>query len=285
MNVEQYYRPDSVEEALRLLAETEDARLLAGGTDLINEIRGGISQPKALIDISGIEELSCIYQSEGFLHIGAMVTFSSLQTDKLIAKYCPSLAEAAGLMGAVQIRNRATLGGNVANAAPAADAIPPLLSFDAQAVIACVSSTRDLPVNEVVAGINKTSLGSGEMIVGFTLPVSKYNRTAFEKIGRRKALAISRINLAIAARMDKSRVERIAVAVGAVGITAYRVDEVENYIAGMDLSADVISSAARLMDEVVAKNLEGRATAPYKRKIASTVLKRGLERIREDIPE
>jgi len=210
-----------------------------------------------------------------------MVTFSSLMTNDLVFMYCPSLAEAAHRMGAEQIRNRATIGGNVAGAAPAADGIPPLLSVDAQAVIARADSIRTISVLELMKELGENSLPSGEMIVEFILPVSSNRIMAFEKIGKRKALAVSRLTVAISIDMADNKVEYAAIAVGAVGKTAYRACEVEQYLSGKELTSDIIASASLMMGELVEKNLGVRQTAPYKAKIAAAILNRGLERIRE----
>lgn len=279
MKVNEFFRPQTVEEALALLGEKPSAKLLAGGTDLVIALRERQSTADAIIDITGIGALREIREEGDTLHIGAAATFTEVQYSDLVRKYCPALCEAASQMGAVQVRNLATLGGNVANAATAADGIPPLLCMDAVAVVRSANAERILPVSEVVTGINKNSLAAGEMITQFRITAKPGCVKVFEKIGRRKALAISRINLAVCAAMSGKTVKRAAVAVGAVGKTAYRVNEVEAFLAGRELTEAVIAEATTLMDDIVARNLAGRSTTPYKRRIAGAVLKRALERI------
>jgi CO/xanthine dehydrogenase FAD-binding subunit len=167
----------------------------------------------------------------------------------------------------------------VVNAATAADSIPPLLSVDALALIASSSGHRTMSVNELIAGVSKSSLQNDELIEEFLLPIRPLHAMIFEKIGRRKALAISRINLAVNIKLHNGQVDNAAVVVGAVGKTAYRVIEVEKFLQGKTLDDGLIEQAAILMEETVARNLAGRPTTPYKKKIAHAVLKRALRRI------
>ena len=279
MRIEAFYRPDTIDSALALLDSISGAKIIAGGTDLVIVINERKINPPALVDITDIGEMRRIWEERDTLHIGAAVTFSELQSSELVRRYCPSLCEAASEMGAVQIRNLATIGGNVANAAAAADGVPPLLSMNAIATVRSVNNTRYVPLPEIITGINKNSLATNEMISEFQIQDLPNTMKVFEKIGRRKALAISRINLAVCAELSGRMIKRIAIVVGAVGKTAYRVKEVEEYLYNKELSEPVILSAADIMDEIVARNLAGRSTTPYKRKIAWAVLKRSLERI------
>ncbi len=279
MRIEAFYRPDTIHSAVALLDSISGAKIIAGGTDLVIAINERKIKPPALVDITDISEMRRIWEERDTLHIGAAVTFSELQSSELVRRYCPSLCEAASEMGAVQIRNLATIGGNVANAAAAADGVPPLFSMNAIATVRSVNNTRYVPLTEIITGINKNSLATNEMISEFQIQDLPNTMKVFEKIGRRKALAISRINLAVCAELSGRMIKRIAIVVGAVGKTAYRVNEVEEYLYNKELSEPVILSAADIMDEIVARNLAGRSTTPYKRKIAWAVLKRSLERI------
>lgn len=279
MRIEAFYRPETIDSALVLLDQTKDAKIIAGGTDIVIALNERKITPQALIDIIGIGEMRRIWEESDTLHIGAAVTFSELESSDLVRRYCPSLCEAASQMGAVQIRNLATIGGNAANAATAADGVPPLLSVNACAVVRSVGNVRCVPLADIITGINQNALAPNEMITEFLIKDLPKTVKVFEKIGRRKALAISRINLAVCAEMNGRMVGAITIVVGAVGKTAYRVKEVEDYLQNKELSEAVILTAAELMDETVARNLAGRSTTPYKRKIAWAVLKRSLERI------
>jgi len=279
MRIEAFYRPETIDGALTLLEQISGAKIIAGGTDIVIALNERKINPLALVDITGISELRRIWEERDTLHIGAAVTFSELQSSELVRRYCPSLCEAASEMGAVQIRNLATIGGNVANAAAAADGVPPMLSMNACAVVRSVNNVRCVPLAEIITGINQNSLATNEMISEFQIMDLPNTLKVFEKIGRRKALAISRINLAVCAEMSGRMVKSIAIVVGAVGKKAYHVKEVEEYLQNRELSESAILTATNIMDETVARNLAGRSTTPYKRKIAGAVLKRSIERI------
>ncbi|MEL7609151.1 MAG: xanthine dehydrogenase family protein subunit M [Bacillota bacterium] len=278
MRINEYYRPASVPDALKILQSGANTKILAGGTDLVIAIRERHVTPDALLDLSGIDELKRIYADSDGLHIGSMATFSRIETDPNVLKYCPMLCNAASQVGSPQIRNRATIGGNVANAATAADSLPSLLAMDAEALVASGAEKRYVKVDELLVGINKTILKPDELILGFRLQYRPDAYMDFEKIGRRKALAISRINLGVVLEFDGDAVKHAAVAVGAVGKRAYRVAEVEGFLAGKPLTEERNAEAVTLIDEVVARNLAGRSTTPYKRKIAAAVLARALEK-------
>ena len=287
MQVKQFYKPASAQEAVKLLADCaaagEKAKILAGGTDLVIAMRERREQPDVLVDVSDIPEMNEIRVEDGMLHVGAACSFSTIEADANVLQYCPMLAQAASTVGAPTIRSRATVGGNVANAATAADSIPTLLAADACAKVCSAAGEKIVSVRDVVVGINKSSLAADELITELLIPVCSGSRTAFEKIGRRRALAISRINLGVKITLGADgSVQHAAVAVGAVGKTAYRVEEVESYLCGRKLDDAVIEEAAALIDEIVARNLNGRKTTPYKRKIAAAVLRRALHRVVEE---
>ena len=275
----EFFRPDNLDDALAILKEKENCKILAGGTDLAIELNERKIKPDQILDITGIGCLKKIEEREAVLHIGAAATFDHILRSALVAKYCPALSFAASQVGAVQIRNVATIGGNVANAAAAADCVPPLMCAGAMAAIKSIRGTRVVAVSDVVVGAGKNSLEKDEIIVEFLFSAKPGYAMVFEKLGRRKALAIARINLAVCAKLENGVVSDIAVVVGAVGLTAYRVSEVEQFLVGKHLEADVIEQASKMMDETVARNLAGRSTTPYKRKIAYAVLKRALKRL------
>ncbi len=279
MNVKEFHRPATIKEAVELLSSTHNAKLIAGGTDLVIALKERVIAPDALIDLSKIEEMHSIRLENETLYIGALTTFSDLRESEIIRSHCPAFCEMASQMGARQIQNLATLGGNVANASNAADGIPLLLSLNAVATVRGAGGERSVPVEQLVVGMNQTSLASDELITEFQMQIPPNAQIVFEKIGRRKALAISRINLAVCMVLSEGTIRLCTVTVGAVGKTAYRVSEVEAFLLDKSLSEDTVEAAACLMDEVVARNLAGRSTTPYKRKIAASVLKQALERI------
>ncbi len=282
MLAEQYHRPNHLQAALDILQNNPGTRVLAGGTDLIIALRERRQTAAGLLDLSQIAELTEIKREGEALHIGSMATFHSIELHPEVLAHCPILAMAASTVGAPQIRARATIGGNVANAAAAADSLPALLALDAVAQVASSKDVRQLPLQQLLVGLNQTSLAREELIVKFVVPLRNNRFMDFEKIGRRRALAISRVNLGLVAEMEKGRIERVAIAVGAVGKTAYRVSEVEESLAGKTLTPEEIGRACEQMDAIVAEKLAGRNTTPYKRRIAAAVLRLALEKLMKE---
>jgi CO/xanthine dehydrogenase FAD-binding subunit len=282
LKVKNYQKPATLDEVLEQLAVPGKTKLLAGGTDLIIEIHGRHIEVDTLIDLSNIRELTGISYEDGTLSIGSMTTFAELMTDETIRTVFPALAEAAATVGAPQIRSRATIGGNTANAATAADGVAPLLAAEAVCHVVSKRGKREVAMEELLVDINKTSLAQDEIITHFTVRLPEGTKQAFEKIGRRQALAIARINLAVLLNFDGDKVSKARVAAGAVGRTCYRIKEVEDFLVGKSLSDETIREASDLIDDRVAFTLKTRKTTPYKRRIAAAVLERALRRLKGD---
>jgi CO/xanthine dehydrogenase FAD-binding subunit len=277
LNVQNYYRPSTLDEALCYM-QSGCVKALAGGTDLVIALRERELEASGLVDLSLVEELRGISVKPDGLHIGAMTTFTQIQNSAEVGGICPMLAQAASMVGSPQIRNTGTIGGNLANAATAADTVPVLMAMDAQAVVMRSGDTRLLPVTEIPTGLNATCLAPDELIVEFVLNPRPGAFMDFEKIGRRKALAISRINMALVMECQDGVIERAAAAFGAVGKTAYRAVPVEAFLAGKVLSNACIEEAAAVAEQMVAEVLQGRKTTPYKKKLAAAVLRRALKK-------
>jgi len=275
----QFYKPKNIDEVVRLLSQKKTAKILAGGTDLIIALRERKMNTDAIIDISDIPELKQISTDGNSLHIGSVSNFNQIESDKVIRKYCPILAEAASQIGGPAIRSRATIGGNIANNAAAGDMIPVLLALDAIAVVINPYQRKVMPVGEIV----NLGLSTDELIIEFIIHIHEHPFMKFEKIGRRKALAISRVNLAVVMTFSENKsISGCAIGIGAVGKTAYRLNEIEQYLIGKQLNDEIIEEAARKTDFIVFENLGTRKTAPYKRKIAATLMKNILEIAMED---
>src|SRR5450631_3254226 len=178
---------------------TPDSRLIAGGTDLMLRLRTSGVRPDLLIDLSGLREFSFIRKERGLIRIGAMTTFAQMQRNAMLGIHASCLARAAAHVGSVQIRNVATIGGNVANASPCADAIPALLVLDAEAgVLNRAGKVERRPL--------QTTLGSDEAIVEFWFaPLAEDQRSAFGKIGVRSSVAVARLNAALIVTLDAQR--------------------------------------------------------------------------------
>lgn len=275
LSVREYYQPVSLLEALKRMRCNGLVKVLAGGTDLIITLREKKLNPERIVDLSLIEELKKISLDDS-LHIGSMVTFSELENNKYVKEVCPVLADAASRVGSPQIRNKGTLGGNLANGATAADTVPVLMALDAVAVIRSESGTRYVPVKEIPSGLNTTCLKEDELICDFIIPLHNDYFMDFEKVGRRKALAISRINMAIVLKKEGEVINDVEIAFGAVGLTAYRSFKLEKFLKGKVLDEKLIHDACEMTEVIIAEKLHGRITTPYKKKIGAAVLRRAL---------
>ena len=198
MAIKDYYRPQTLEEAVTLLDRSpENTKILAGGTDLIIQMRLRETKPDYLLDLGGINYLKEVTIKDNCLIIGSMATFNQLQRDPAVLQYLPLLAEACASIGSPQIRSRATIGGNIANAAPAADTLPALLALDAQVRLQSKDGMRTAVLAQILLDINKTDIKPTEILTEIIIPLpEKDSCQAFQKIGRRKAMAIARLNLA-----------------------------------------------------------------------------------------
>jgi len=249
-----------------------------GGTDLIVKIRNGLyPNLKGIVDISSLP-LNSISKTDKHLIIGSGCTMSQIILDPMVKKYFPVLVNAASTVGALQIRNSATIGGNVANASPAGDTIPALFSLEAEVLIANAKDSRTVAINEFFTGPGKTVMQPGELIEAFKIPL-RQTSGAFLKLGERRAHAISKINMAISTWNDGSPHYRIAM--GSVAPTVLRCQEAETLLekSAHPLKSETILQAARLAEETAKPISDVRSTMTYRKKMAGVLLKRGLEKI------
>jgi len=284
LRVLDYYQPLALNDALVCLNKfPQTTKLLAGGTDLIIQMRERSVEADYIVDLANVLELKGIGQDGDYLVIGSMVTFDEIEHNNLINEYIPILAKAAGAIGSPQIRNAATIGGNIANAATGADSLPALLALEAKVRLQKVESTREVSLEEVLVGVNETNIAPEEILTSIIIPIPQTNtKMAFVKLGRRKALAIARLNLGITLKISNEEIiEKATLALGAVGVTAYRVPQVEELLKGKSLTEDTISEACSLVCEVVAGKLGTRPTAEYKKTIAKAALFKAIVAIQE----
>ena len=281
-----YCRPETLEALTQAVRSERHAKFLAGGTDLLVRLRAGRIDCGAMIDLSGLTELRGISLGNDSLTVGSMTRMAELARSEPVRACAPALAAAASQVGSPLIRNRGTIGGNVANCAAAGDTIPVLLALDARANLIGPGEKKSLPAAALLGGVNTSTLAEDELIVSFDLPV-RGKASAFVKFGPRKALAISNLSLALAAFVRDGVLHEAAVALGAVGVTAYRVPEIEARLEGVSLrDAEALESAALRLGEIVFERLGGRPEmpfkAPYKRNLAVAALKRAAARLGEE---
>jgi len=280
----EYLAPKTVEEAIELLSKYgEEAKVLAGGTDLLVRMKQGVLRPKYLISINGIKELNYIEDRGDHVAIGAATKLRALEKSSLIKELFPALYEAVRSMAGVQIRNMGTIGGNLCNASPAADTAPPLLVFEAEVVIAGPNGRRVVPITQFFTGPGKTVMARNELLVEVRIPKPvKPTGSAFIKIAR-VAMDLAKVNIAVALRMNGKVVEDVKVALGSVAPTPMRAYKTEEFLKGKELTEDVMWEAAKIVRTEVKPITDIRSTAEYRREVSGVILvdalKKAMERL------
>ena len=273
----QYLKVNSTEELLAHLGQP-GAMILCGGTDLLVKMRSGFVSPTLLLDISELASLREIRKTDGRIEIGAVVTESELLASDVIKEYLPLLSIVLSKLGAVQIRNRGTLGGNVVNASPAADSAIPLLLYEAEVILERSQGERRLPLETFFLGPGKTALAKGEFLRALSIPVPNVQFTPFfHKVGRRRALTIAIASLGALLRVQDKEIEEIRLAAGSVAPTPLRLRQVETRLNGERLTESLIAEARDLAAHSVFPIDDIRASADYRRAVIGDLLARFLE--------
>jgi len=279
---DEYVLARSVQEALQALRfYGERAALIAGGTDLILVLEQTHKVLPAVIDISTIPELHEVYSDGNEIVIGAGVTFGDLLSSPLIVTYAPSLQQAAVTVGSVQIRQVATLAGNIVNASPAADGVPPLITLDARLMIAGPDGReRQVALEQFALGPRRVDLAFGEMVTHVRFPVpGPASRMVFLKVGLRRAMAIATVNVALNLQIVDQRVTAARIALGAVAPTVVRAREAEQLLVGGTLSKAAIRQAGQAARCSTRPIDDFRASAAYRLQIADNLVQEGLRRL------
>ncbi len=281
----EYITATSTDEVVRLLADKgERARIVAGATDLILELERGVRKGvDMLIDVTRIPALDLITLDEDDnIHLGPMVTHNHCAGSKLIRERAFPLMRAAWEVGAPQIRNRATVAGNLITASPANDTITPLMALDASVTLLSVRGERTIPLNKFYTGVRKTIMQADEMLVDISFPaMTSSQRGTFIKLALRRAQAISVINVALVLGLQADTVTSAAITLGAVAPTIIHADEAEAYLMGKPLTEEIIAQAALLTMKAAKPIDDIRASADYRREMVRVCTARGLRQIRE----
>jgi carbon-monoxide dehydrogenase small subunit/xanthine dehydrogenase small subunit len=275
-----YFRPRSLEEALEILIQRSgELRPVAGGTHAIARAAGDPSARAALFDVTAVPELQGIDDQGGHLRIGAAVTLAELAGSKAVGRHCPALPLACGWIGGPQVRNRATLGGNVATALPDADTVPALVAADATLELVSVSDRREVPVAEFATGPGTSVLAPDELILAVRVPKRPGIRAAALRLAQRAALSRSKITMAVAMTFRDGRPDWVRVALGAVGRTVLRARETEKAL--MAGGYDSLRQAMDAVRQEVRPADDLRSTAEYRREMAAVLLQRAIRQITE----
>jgi len=264
----EYHQPETVEEVTKLLAQLEDTKVLAGGTDLIPKMKQRLLEPKNIINLKKIKALEGIKETDKGIWIGAATKLRAIERNTLVREKIPLQYLATKTIGSVQIRNMGTLAGNVCNASPAADGALGLVAQDATVHIAGSKGRRDVLVTTFFTGPGASVLSKDEIVTGFTVPVmDKDTGYHFISIGR-MALDISTISIAVTITKKEGKVVKATVALGSVAPTPLRLPEVEAYLKGKTLSDDIIWEAAQMVSDGIKPITDVRASAEYRKEAA-----------------
>lgn len=269
------YTPRSLKEALSFLAEAPELMPIAGCTDLMVAGVQQLRHEKGVIDLLRIPEIRGIRHGENGWRIGATTTFREIATSRKIQRAFPALAAAASEIGGWQIQNRATLGGNIANASPAGDSLPVLLALDATVIAAGPNGQREIPYNEFHLGYRKTALQSKEIIAWVRIPnASAGTIQFFRKVGTREAQAISKVVVAMSARKQDGRLEKVRLGAGSVAPVPVRLEAAETKCKGRQPNAEVADETAEAAMAEVTPIDDVRSTAAYRRFVLGRVVRR-----------
>ncbi len=282
----EFVQPKDLREAVDLLdkhQEQGNARLIAGGTDIIPGFQQEASRfkdIKLLIDIHGLKELKIIERENNHVIIGAGVTFSELIKHPVIKELYPLLVKAAGSIGSVQIRNRATIAGNFVNNAPCADSVPPLLVYDAEIQIQSSDKKREVSLEDFLLKPYKTQLQPDEIVTRVVLPVPGDDyRGDFYKLGRRRGVAISRISLALLLDIHNSVIRDIRIASGAVTPIGKRFKELENTATGKKITTGLFQQLAQELGQQILDITGLRWSTGYKLPVVQQMFYQLLENV------
>lgn len=280
-----YLNATQIDDVLKVISEQgEQARIIAGGTDLILELERGVRKDiHTLIDVTRIPQLDQItLDQDGIIHLGPLVTHNHCVASKLIRERAYPLARAAWEVGAPQIRNRGTVAGNLITASPANDTITPLMALGASVTLQSVRGTRTILLKDFYTGVRKTVMQTDEMLVDISFPaMTGTQRGTFIKLALRRAQAISVINVAVILNLESDSVRTASITLGAVAPTIIHADEAEAYLANKPLTDEVIEETARLTMQASKPIDDIRGSAAYRREMVRVCTLRGLRSLRD----
>lgn len=276
-----YLQPTTLDEALALLAEQDgQARIVAGGTDVVVELSRGVRPASTLIDVTAIPDLKYAREEDGTIRLGALATHNDVVASPVCVERALPLAQACWEVGAPQLRTRATVVGNLVTASPANDTITPLIALDAELVLVSVRGERVVALRDFYLGVRRTALQADELIREVRIPVlQRDQRGLFLKLGLRRAQAISVIDLAFVLTFDGDTVTKARIALGSVAPTIIRAPEAEAYLAGKRLDAATCRAAGALVRDAASPIDDVRGSAAYRQTTLANLAAHGLERL------
>lgn len=287
MPIPDYEAPATLDEALKLLGRAPaGVHIIAGGTDLIPRIRSGVFAPQQLIDLIRLP-LSGIRQETGFVYLGARITHTQVLQSELLNNFYPALTSACAQIGGPSIRNRGTLGGNLVNGSPAADAALPLLIYDADLLLVKEGSERWLPLAEFFLSPGQTALAGDEILKEIRLPLPPPRTAAiFLKMGRRQAMAIAVVGIVVRLTVNnRAEIAQARIALGSVAPRPIRATLAEQALLGRPLPELPISEVASLASGQSSPISDIRGSAAYRRRMVQVLVRRALMTTRLDLQQ
>jgi len=282
----EYHEPANLDEASALLVRYgAEASLLAGGTDLLVEIKEHLRWPKHVVNVKRIAGLAALeYDERSGLRFGALVTARAIETSPVVLAKYPGLAQAARELGSIQVRHRATVVGNICRASPSADTLPPLIADGATVRIHGPAGGRTIALEDFFTGPGKTVLAPGELVTEVVVPAPA-PRTGkhYIKHGRRRAMELATVGVAVALTLERERCGEIRIALGAVAPTPIRARSAEDALRGRPLDGAAIGAAARIAMGECRPISNVRGSAEYRREMVGVLTARAIERAREAV--
>lgn len=268
------HTPATLDEAYSVLAARQvNAKVLAGGTDLMVLVNAHQIDPGELIDIWNLADLRKIEDEGATLRIGALVTWSQVIRSQVVRTWAPALVDAARTIGAVQIQNRGTIGGNVVNASPAGDSLPVLAAFDAEVELGSVRGIRSVAFKDFYTGYRRTVMESDELVVAIRQPkMQPGERSFFYKVGTRRAQAISKVVMAARLRVVDGVIAAISIGLGSVAPTVIRATQTEALLTGKRLNRELEVEAYQTISQEIAAITDLRSTEHYRRTVTGNLL-------------
>ncbi len=276
-----YIRPGNMEDAIAALQANDEPYLLAGGTDLLIGMKTNAVKPKCLIDLKGIPDIDCIEYDNGF-KLGALTTVRDVEVSPLIREKIPALSEAAATLGSIQIRNRATIGGNLCHGSPAADMAVILLAMNCELQIATGNGAKTMGLDQFFTGPNSTVLNRNEVLAQIIIPKEiEQFKGIYLKHGPRKAMDIGIVNIAILLDADVSSgfCNQIMIALGAVAPRPIRAKKAEALLNANRLTSELIQEAAEAASDEARPISDFRASAGYRRDLVKNLVAKGIDQI------
>lgn len=269
--------PSTLGEAYALLGGSDGWQPIAGGTDLMQQITGEVGPPPTrVMDIWRLNELRGIDLDAGALTLGALTTYTEIRRSSLCQDHLPALVQAAATIGAAQIQNRGTIGGNAVNGSPAGDTLPILLATDAELVLGSARGERPVRASDFWPAYRRTACAADELLLRIRIPLPAGRQVRFRKIGTRRAQAISKVVMALAWREDGGVWRDVRLALGSVAATPIRAGQTESVLEGAAPREQTADHAAQTLAAEIQPIDDVRSTADYRRAVASRVLHRLL---------